>query len=99
MTMFIKMKISCAGSGMNMTDFAEAEIFKPLQMTNTHFHNDHNRIVKNRATGYYPTDENGYEISMTNLDMIGDGGIFTSINDIKKWDDAYYSSIVMVGHL
>lgn len=29
---------------------------------------------------------------MTTLEMIGDGGIFTSIEDIKKWDDAFYNS-------
>jgi len=27
--------------------------------------------------------------------MIGDGGIFTTINDIKKWDDAFYDSKVL----
>lgn len=32
---------------------------------------------------------------MTTLDMIGDGGIFTTINDIKKWDNAYYESRVL----
>ena len=82
-------------AGMNMADFAEKELFKPLGMTNTHFHNDHNRIVKNRASGYTPVDENNFEISMTTLEMIGDGGIFTTIDDIKKWDDAFYDSTVL----
>jgi CubicO group peptidase (beta-lactamase class C family) len=82
-------------SDMNMAEFAEKEIFKPLGMSNTHFHNDHNRIVKNRASGYVPTGKDSYQISMTTLDMIGDGGIFTSIADIKKWDDAYYNNEVL----
>jgi CubicO group peptidase (beta-lactamase class C family) len=80
---------------MTMAEFAEKEIFKPLGMYNTHFHNDHTQIVKNRASGYRPNDEKGFQISMTTLDMIGDGGIFTSIQDIKKWDDAYYDSKVL----
>ena len=80
---------------MSMTEFAQKEIFTPLEMNNTHFHNDHTMIVKNRASGYLPKDEDGFQISMTTLDMIGDGGIFTSIEDIKKWDDAYYSSQVL----
>ena len=79
---------------MNMADFAQKEIFEPLGMNNTHFHNDHTRIVKNRASGYVPAANNTYKISMTTLDMIGDGGIFTTINDIKKWDDAFYNSTV-----
>lgn len=78
--------------GDNMAIFAQKEIFNPLKMNNTHFHNNHNQIVKNRASGYMPNDKNGYEISMTTLDMIGDGGIFTTIEDIKKWDDAFYNS-------
>lgn len=82
-------------AGINMADFAQQEIFKPLGMTNTHFHNNHNQIVKNRASGYFPINDTDYNISMTTLDMIGDGGIFTSINDIKKWDDAYYNSTVL----
>ncbi|MEL6673259.1 MAG: serine hydrolase [Bacteroidota bacterium] len=79
-------------SGMNMADFAQQAIFEPLGMSHTHFHNNHNRIVKKRASGYSPTGPDTYEISMTTLNMIGDGGIFTSIEDIKKWDDAYYRS-------
>lgn len=82
-------------AGMNMADFAEKEIFKPLDMLNTHFHNDHTQIVKNRASGYVPSDKDSYKISMTTLDMIGDGGIFTTINDVKRWDDAYYNSSVL----
>lgn len=82
-------------SGMNMADYAQKEIFEPLGMSDTHFHNDHTQIVKNRASGYMPRRDGGYRISMTTLDMIGDGGIFTTINDIKKWDDAYYSSKVL----
>jgi len=82
-------------SGKNMADFAHAEIFGPLAMNNTHFHNDHAQIVKNRASGYVPSGNDGYKISMTTLDMIGDGGVFTTINDIKKWDDSYYNSTVL----
>ena len=82
-------------AGMNMADFAEKEIFKPLGMSSTHFHNDHTRVVKNRASGYLPSGNESYQISMTTLNMIGDGGIFTSINDIKKWDDAYYDTSVL----
>ncbi|MGB0424441.1 MAG: serine hydrolase domain-containing protein, partial [Flavobacteriales bacterium] len=82
-------------SGKNMADYAKGELFTPLGMNNTHFHNNHNEIVKNRASGYTPTGENSYQISMTTLDMIGDGGIFTSVNDIKKWEDSFYDTSVL----
>ncbi|WP_299763865.1 serine hydrolase domain-containing protein [uncultured Dokdonia sp.] len=82
-------------TGTSMADYAQKEIFKPLGMNNTHFHNDYTAIVKNRASGYSPTQDGGFQISMTTLNMIGDGGIFTTIEDVKKWDDAYYNSTVL----
>lgn len=82
-------------SGVSMAQFADEHIFKPLGMNTTHFHNDHKQIVKNRASGYAPNSQNGYSISMTTLDMIGDGGVFTTIEDLKKWDDAFYGSKVL----
>jgi CubicO group peptidase (beta-lactamase class C family) len=81
-------------TGQNMAHFAEKNLFLPLGMNNTHFHNDHTHIVSNRASGYVPVND-GYKISMTTLDMIGDGGIFTTINDLKLWDDNYYESKVL----
>ncbi len=80
---------------MSMAEFAEQEIFKPLGMTHTHFQNDHNLIVKNRASGYSPKGEDDFKINMTTLNMIGDGGIFTTIEDILLWDNAYYQSKVL----
>ncbi len=81
-------------SGMHMSEFARKEIFEPLGMNNTRFQTDMSEIIKNRATGYAP-DENGrYKISMTPLELIGDGGIYSTIEDVKKWDDAFYQSKV-----
>ena len=79
-------------AGEEMAEFARKNLFEPLGMSQTHFHNDHTRIVRNRASGYVPDHAGGYRISMTTLDMIGDGGIFTSVEDLKKWDDAFYGS-------
>jgi CubicO group peptidase (beta-lactamase class C family) len=82
-------------SGTNLADFARKEIFEPLGMNNTHFHNDHTQIVKNRAVGYVPNGEGIYKMSTIIIDVIGAGGIITTIKDIKKWDDAYYNSTVL----
>lgn len=81
-----------SASGVTMAEYAEENIFIPLEMNDTHFHNDHNRIVKNRASGYRPNRKGGYSISMTTLDMIGDGGIFTTVEDLAKWDASFYGS-------
>jgi len=73
-------------TGKSMRAYAEEKIFNPLGMSHTHFHNDHNEIIKDRASGYIPEEEGGFKISMTALEMIGDGGIFTSVDDLFYWD-------------
>jgi CubicO group peptidase (beta-lactamase class C family) len=75
-------------SGVTMAVYADEHVFKPLAMKNTHFHDNNSMIVVNRAAGYRPVDDH-YEISMTQLEMIGDGGIFTTIEDIAKWVDNF----------
>jgi CubicO group peptidase (beta-lactamase class C family) len=71
-------------TGMTLREYAESRIFAPLGMTHSHFHDDHTHVVSNRATGYAPRDD-GYRISVTTLDMVGDGGVFTSVEDLARW--------------
>lgn len=79
-------------SGFTLAEYAEKNIFHPLEMNDTHFHNNHNQIVKNRASGYRPDRKGGYFIYTTTLDMIGGGGVFTTVNDLTKWDASFYNS-------
>ena len=74
-------------TGMSLREYAQEKIFQPLGMAHSHFHDDHNHIVRNRATGYAPEGD-GYRISVTTLDMVGDGGVFTSIEDLVRWVNA-----------
>ncbi|NIM59571.1 MAG: serine hydrolase [Candidatus Aminicenantes bacterium] len=77
-------------SGKSLNDFAQAHIFKPLGMKNTHFHDDHTMVVKNRADGYSP-QKKGFRIDMTTLDHVGDGGVFTTVEDLFLWDQSFYN--------
>ena len=86
---FLLGEIVARVSGRSLRQFAHDEFFVPLGMTHTHFHDDHNEIVPNRATGYAPTgagDGDGFRINVTTLDMVGDGGIFTSVEEWAAWD-------------
>jgi len=77
-------------SGMKMSELARIHIFEPLGMANTHFHDEMDVIVRNRASGYRPDGEDGYRINMTQLDIIGDGSVYTTIEDFFKWDQNFY---------
>jgi CubicO group peptidase (beta-lactamase class C family) len=84
-------------SGMRTRDFAKKNIFDPLGMKETHFHDDPKMIVKNRAMGYLPREEGGFKIHVTQLDMIGDGGIFTTVEDFFRWDQNFYNNRLGTG--
>ncbi len=77
-------------TGRTLREFADEYLFGPLGMSETHFHDDHTMIVKNRADGYAPGKHGGFRISMTTLDMIGDGGVFTTVDDLLMWDRNFY---------
>jgi len=77
-------------SGKSLREFAQENIFKPLGMKYTHFQDDHTMIVKNRAIGYSPKEGGGYRIHMTNLDIVGDGGVLTTMEDLLLWDQNFY---------
>ena len=82
---FLLGEIVARVSGRSLRSFAQSEFFGPLGMTHTHFHDDHNEIVPNRAIGYAPSGD-GFRIDVTTLDMVGDGGIFTSVEEWVAWD-------------
>jgi CubicO group peptidase (beta-lactamase class C family) len=89
---FLLSQIVKSVSGKTLREYADENIFEPLAMIHTHFHDDHTQIVPNRATGYAPADNGGFQISMTTLGMIGDGGVFTSIEDLRSWDRLFYDT-------
>lgn len=84
-------------SGKSLREYAQEHVFTPLKMTHTHFHDDHTEIVENRAFGYSPKKEDGFRIDMTTLDMIGDGGVFTCVDDLFLWDQNFYHNILGKG--
>ena len=81
-------------SGMSLRQLAEQEIFNPLGMNDSFFNDDVNLPFKNRADAYTPISKgsNEYKINVTNLSWVGDGGVYTSLNDFIKWDQNFYEN-------
>jgi CubicO group peptidase (beta-lactamase class C family) len=79
-------------SGKSLNAFAQERIFKPLGMTHTIYQDDHTQIVMNRATGYDPVENGkGFRLDMSNWDETGDGNVYTSVEDLYLWDQAFYN--------
>jgi len=78
-------------SGQSIKEFASKNIFEPLEMNNTHFHNNKLHIVKNRAFSYSPA-EKGFNNLIMRFDLVGSGGVYSTINDLYKWDQNFYDN-------
>jgi len=83
-------------TGQSLRRFADSAMFKPLGMHETMFLDDHNEVVANRATAYSPVDGSSdrWQINVWNNDIVGQGGIVTSIGDLQKWDENFYTGTV-----
>ena len=77
-------------SGKSLRVFADENIFKPLGMKNTRFDDNRFEIIKNRAHGYIVGPGNSIRARSTLDDLVGDGGILTTIEDLYLWDQNFY---------
>ncbi len=79
-------------SGRTLREFATEEIFERLDMDDSLFNDNVNQPIPNRADGYQLMDDGSYEIFMTNLSWVGDGGVYTNLDDFLKWDQNFYAN-------
>src|SRR5258708_1367350 len=77
-------------SGKPLKEFAEERILKPLGMNNTHFHADHEEIVKNRAYSYEPNGERHFKNHILSYGNVGATSLFTTVEDLALWDRNFY---------
>lgn len=78
-------------SGQRYADFLRDRIFRPLGMEHTVAYEAGRSNVARRAYGY--SIENGAwrrTDQSTTSAVLGDGGIYSSIDDLAKWDAALY---------
>lgn len=79
-------------SGMPYKDFLTQRIFKPLGMKYSTL-NVMGGNIRHRAYGY---DKKGDSLVMSDQSVysyvLGDGGVYSSVNDLYKWDQALYTS-------
>ncbi len=81
-------------SGKTLQEFADENIFNPLGMKTSHFHDDYTKLIKNRASGYFPAEKGKYKNFISTFDCVGSGGLFTSIEDLYLWDQNFYHARV-----
>jgi CubicO group peptidase (beta-lactamase class C family) len=80
-------------SGKSFATFLHDRIFAPLGMNSTVAYENGISTVSNRAFGYTIKDGAWTKKDQsTTSAVLGDGGIYSSIDDMAKWDAALYDS-------
>jgi CubicO group peptidase (beta-lactamase class C family) len=75
--------------GKPFGEFLHEHIFAPLKMDNTIAFEKGKNEVRNRAFGHTKVESKWQEKDQSPTSaVLGDGGIYTSLNDMAKWDDA-----------
>jgi len=72
-------------SGKSLRAFADERIFKPLGMTDTHFHDDHTEMAPRRTSAYAPRAGGGWSVSIPHIDHYGSTSLFSTVGDLMKW--------------
>ena len=74
-------------SGMPFARFTTERLFKPLGMTQTSWRDDFERIVPGRAQAYSRRGS-AWGLEMPFENVVGPGGMLTTVGDWLKWNDA-----------
>ncbi|MFC1640195.1 serine hydrolase domain-containing protein, partial [Gemmatimonadota bacterium] len=72
-------------TGLSFRQWTTENIFTPLGMENTHFHDDHQAIVPNRAYSYQHDPAGGYSKSVLSYANVGATSLFSTVEDLSRW--------------
>jgi len=74
-------------SGKSLNEFTQERLFRPLGMTHTLWRDDFTTVVPNRATAYNGSAAAGYHTDMPFTNMIGNGGLLSTMSDLLRWNE------------
>ena len=66
--------------------FVEERLFKPLDMKNSSWRDDYQRIVPGRAQAYARQGNGPWRLNMPFMNVYGNGGMLTTVGDWMKWN-------------
>ncbi|MDX1500704.1 MAG: serine hydrolase domain-containing protein, partial [Woeseiaceae bacterium] len=75
-------------AGMSFGEFARERIFEPLGMQGSRLYDDREAIIPQRATGYGRGAAGRLrEVHNYNFDVAGDGQLYSTVEDLLRWDE------------
>jgi CubicO group peptidase (beta-lactamase class C family) len=87
-------------TGKSLAEFSAANIFRPLGMTQTRFFDDHSLVLPGRVAAYDQGSDGRILVDWsTQYDLVGGGGLTSSVNDLLAWDQNFYANRLGKGTL
>jgi CubicO group peptidase (beta-lactamase class C family) len=71
-------------TGQSFPEWTAEHIFRPLDMRDTHFRDDHREVAANWAVGYRH-EEDSYNRIPNALAAYGSSSLLTTVDDLAKW--------------
>jgi CubicO group peptidase (beta-lactamase class C family) len=90
---FLLAEVVSRATKKSLAEFSAENIFKPLGMTHTRFYDDHTLVVPGRVPAYDPGTSSDFLVDWsTNYDLVGPGGLMSSVDDLLFWDRNFYQN-------
>ena len=86
-------------SGQSLKEFAEENIFRPLGMNETYFNDGNDSIQSRKVVGYETAENEDIREDPTSVRVIGDGELWTTVEDLCLWDRSFYDNALGDGKL
>jgi len=83
-----------------LAEFAAQNVFQPLGMTQTLYYDDNTLVVPGRVAAYDPAKDGKFAVDWsTTYDIVGGGGMMSTVDDLLLWDNNFYANKLGKGGL
>jgi CubicO group peptidase (beta-lactamase class C family) len=72
-------------SGLDLSEFMQQELFGPLGMSRSQLTPWMDECVEGKARGYEPAPDGGFRTGFMRMELDGNGGVDSTVNDMLKW--------------
>src|SRR5271156_146920 len=84
----------------SLSEFAAENMFQPLGMAHTLFYDDHTLVVPGRVAAYDSSPHDTFRVDWsTTYEIVGGGGLMSTIDDLLLWDRNFYANRLGKGTL
>ena len=76
-------------SGRSFDEFCRDNMFEPLGMTRSRFREDVTRVIPGLVMNHLRDKKGEFKKTIANDDIVGDGGLHTTLRDLALWERNY----------